>query len=448
MNFSEVVAPVGTREFADRYAGSQWFHGVGPSDRFASILSWDELNEVLNRLRIHSGFSRLTVSGAGQVLESGTYLGSGEREHGVRLDAGRLHACLAEGNTLTIEAVDELFPTIAPLATSVERALLGRTQSRLCVTITSSQKSAPKWNDYDLLILQLDGVSEWSIYKPSKMYFLPSDAVPPILPDAAAQWAGHLDAGSCLYIPRAWWHSSRSLARPAIQLAVEVYRPRGTQLFRWLIEQLTSNEQVRTDLPHFEPPEVRARYVDSIRAALLAALNDDVVERFGRYADSQTSVPANFRLPKRSTVAPESLGPQTVVRLSGARAIAFSTDAAGMALLVIGDRRWQCSAALIPALRLLRGDEDCSMHKLLRAVDGDVRRDLKGLLLDLSAAGVVLMRSGVEDAHATTDRSQVGRRPQADQSGSGSNSGFGDHLGQREAPGFRGTPIPSSKAER
>ena len=85
--FDQVVAPLGADAFLKNYWLKSFVHIPGEAGRFAELLSWDELNAVLEQHRLTP--PRLKLYKDGQPLDPAQYLTPAM--FGVpRLDAGGL----------------------------------------------------------------------------------------------------------------------------------------------------------------------------------------------------------------------------------------------------------------------------------------------------------------------------------------------------------------------
>ena len=123
MQLSEVIAPVTTQEFIDRYLGREMLLTPGAARRFAHLLPWTELNSALNRLRV-SG-PRLRLVQHGQSVPRDAYLEMPNCELGSPIKGAALERLLRGGATLVMDAVEDLFPPVRALAESFEELFRG-----------------------------------------------------------------------------------------------------------------------------------------------------------------------------------------------------------------------------------------------------------------------------------------------------------------------------------
>ena len=143
---------------------------------------------------------------------------------------------------------------------------------------------------------------------------------PAIEPDDEPAWAGVLEEGDLLYLPRGWWHEAAALDGPSLHLTFGVYRRTGLDLLDALRGELRESEVFREDLPRFASETERAAHVERLKEELLARWDGALLDRYLRENDVAT-------LPRRPVVSlPWSatrgvLPPdgEVVVRLTGPR---------------------------------------------------------------------------------------------------------------------------------
>src|SRR6185312_17242517 len=110
--FESVVSPLGRDVFLRDYWLQNLVHIPGTAGRFAELLTWNELNAILEQHRLTP--PRLKLYRDGQAVDPAHYLTSAI--FGVpRLDAGGLATCLAHGASLILDDVQELAPRVRDL---------------------------------------------------------------------------------------------------------------------------------------------------------------------------------------------------------------------------------------------------------------------------------------------------------------------------------------------
>src|SRR5690349_11889983 len=115
MEFDQVIAPLSREAFLSDYWEKAWLHIPGAANRFCHLLSWDDLNAVLENTRLAPPHIRLTRDG--QHIEAERFVfsppGAGNEP---RIDPGRLMALLAEGATMVLQSVETVAPRVRALS--------------------------------------------------------------------------------------------------------------------------------------------------------------------------------------------------------------------------------------------------------------------------------------------------------------------------------------------
>lgn len=389
MTIDELLEPVAAHVFFGRHWNVEFLHVAGVTDRFAGLLDWPALNEVLQ--------TRNLMPPALELLREGERLAPEAfllpDRHGI--DAGAVTAQLAQGATLVVNHVDRYVPRLALLAEAVEAATRARTFVNLYASWHRHAGLGLHWDMQDTFILQVRGRKHWKVHAPTQP--APLDSNPP-KPDGAPAWEGDLNEGDLLYLPRGWWHLATPVGEPSLHLTVSMVPPRGGDLLRWLAKRLETHEVVRKDLPLAADAAAQKARVAEIGALVTQAFDGDLLAQFE--ADYIAALPVRPSLdlphgPDRQT-APIQSG--TRFWLAGLRRIPLREEE-GRLVVAARDKVWRCDPALRPALAMLSSGARVSLARLLAALPQGARQgELVVLLMGLSAAGVVLRDDGAEPA--------------------------------------------------
>jgi hypothetical protein len=119
VSFEDVISPMGLSEFLSNYWCQRFLVCRGWSERWRSVLSWADVNDVLVEQRLQP--PRLRLFQDGRTVEASKYLIL--KETMARLRSSGLMRCLDEGATLVLDQVDECVSGVRRLADSFEDAL-------------------------------------------------------------------------------------------------------------------------------------------------------------------------------------------------------------------------------------------------------------------------------------------------------------------------------------
>jgi hypothetical protein len=259
-SLARILEPYAPEEFLASFWGVSFLHVRGRAGKFARLMPWEHLNEILRRHRLD--FPRLRLVHDGKPLPVSDYLrhitGNRRRATVPRLKPVRLTGRLREGATLVLDAVDELQEPLEELATGLELFFREHVQINLYAGWQTSRGFDLHWDDHDVFILQVAGRKRWSIYGQTRPYPLVNDIERAEKPTHAPLWEATLEDGDMLYIPRGFWHVAVPLAEPTLHLTVGVHNRTGLDLLRWLGERMRASETFRRDLPRFSSDAERA----------------------------------------------------------------------------------------------------------------------------------------------------------------------------------------------
>src|SRR5215217_3468756 len=298
-----MLEPNAPGEFLYSAWGVNFLHVRGRAGRFAPMMPWGRLSEILNRQRLD--FPRLRLVRDGKSLPVSSYLrhASGGRQKTTipRLKSAGLARELRGGATFVLDAVDELSEPVEELAKGLELLFHERVQVNLYAGWQTSRGFDLHWDDHDVFILQVAGRKRWSVYGETRRAPLVGDAEKAARPSGGPVWTATLEDGDVLYIPRGWWHVAEPLAEPTLHLTVGVHNRTGLDLLRWLAERMRASESFRRDLPRLSSAEGRAAHAARLREELLEAWDDALVERFFEDLDARAPSRARVELPWAAT---------------------------------------------------------------------------------------------------------------------------------------------------
>jgi hypothetical protein len=386
-----MLEPCAPEEFLDSSWGVNFLHVRGRAGRFARMMPWARLSEILSRQRLD--FPRLRLVRDGKSLPVSSYLrhASGGRQKTAipRLKSAGLARELREGATLVLDAVDELSEPVEELAKGLELLFRERVQVNLYAGWQTSRGFDLHWDDHDVFILQVAGRKRWSVYGQTRPHPLVNDIEKAQKPGHAPLWEGTLEDGDLLYIPRGWWHVAVPLAEPTLHLTVGVHNRTGLDFLRWLSERARACETFRRDLPRLASASERAAHVARLREELLAAWDDATLERFYEDLDARAEPRGRVVLPWVAT--PDAAPPEasTVVRLLAPRPLRLEA-AGGVVEFDSMGNRWRFAEDALPVLRALAERRTCTVAELCEAARGRVAAEtVCAFLVELAHQGFV-----------------------------------------------------------
>jgi Cupin superfamily protein len=390
-SLARILEPYAPEEFLGSSWGVRFLHVRGRAGRFARLMPWARLNEILRRQRLD--FPRLRLVRDGKPAPVSSYLkhvtGSRGKATIPRLKPAELTRQLREGATLVLDAVDELSAPIEELAEGLELFFREHVQVNLYAGWQTSRGFDLHWDDHDVFILQVAGRKKWSVYGMTRPFPLVADVETAEKPAGEPLWQGTLEDGDLLYIPRGWWHVAEALAEPTVHLTVGVHNRTGLDLLRWLAERMRACGTFRRDLPRLSTPRERAAHTARLREELFKEFDDAAIERFCADLDARADARARLNLPWDATpqMLPES--PQTFVRLAAPRPLELKTEGGAVEFDAL-KRRWRFAEAALAVLGPLAERRACTLAELYERARGRLdERTVRAFIRELSAHGLV-----------------------------------------------------------
>ncbi|MFS0694177.1 JmjC domain-containing protein [Streptomyces nitrosporeus] len=388
---SAVVARLGGDFLAGAF-GRTYRVMPGDTEDVAGVITWGDLNEIVARHRLEP--PRLRLSTGGETVPLDTYsVREVTRRRTVwnRLHPAPLHAELAAGASLVVDAIDELHPGVEALATELEAHLRTRVQVNLYASWTSREGFGVHWDDHDVVVVQVDGSKRWKLYGPTRTAPLHRDTTAPEPPpeDPVAEFV--LTPGDMLYLPRGWWHSvSASEGERSLHLTCGLSVDTGADLIVWLSEVLRDHEIVRADLPRFRSAKEQMNTASELRDLLVRELSDpNIINQYFTLRDEnqrarfRTSLPHVDGLPADPALSVRMLTTRHDLRrnaeghpvlTAGGETFTFA-EAAHPLLWILTDRRPHALGNLASASGLTveqaAGVAWELVKKQVAAVDGD-----------------------------------------------------------------------------
>jgi ribosomal protein L16 Arg81 hydroxylase len=409
-NLTELLEPCSPREFFDSSWGRNFLHIKGWPGKFAELLTWERLDDIVCRYEFD--FPRLHLLKEHQMVPPEAFLRHvpnrrDKRVFKAKLQAAALNEQLRQGASLVVDNIEEVSGRpLLELTADLERIFHEQMRVNAYVTFQMTNALHEHWDDHDVLILQVAGRKHWSIHGPTRPYPLPQDiaANPEPGPELTEKplWEGLLEDGDFFYIPRGWWHRVVPVGGPSIHLSIGVFNRTGIDLLDWLTGQLRASETFRMDLPRFAGPEEKEAHLVKLREELSEMWRSpDLFDKFFDYLDGMAEPRPKLGLPWSviKDVLPDT--DEARVRLAPLRALNLkpSPDGKAVSFFALG-KRWKLPAPAAAVLQALNGGER-SVRELCEAAAGGLgANDVRKLLKQLVTQGLVVLAEAPAESAA------------------------------------------------
>ncbi|HEY0371485.1 MAG TPA: cupin domain-containing protein, partial [Thermoanaerobaculia bacterium] len=283
ISLAETLGSLPVGDFLTRVWGQTFAHIPGTRGRFHELLSWSEVNGMLQKHRLEP--PRLRLVRKGEFAQKGDFL----RYEGGKIPfvvPEKLSERLRDGYTLVVDAVDDMADGVMRTAEDFERVLHEAVQVNLYAGWREQQGFNRHCDTHDVIVLQVYGKKYWRVYEGGRPHPLKDDIAPnQVAPDKVV-WEGMLEDGDALYIPRGWWHEASAVGEVTLHLTFGIHQRTGGNLVHWVAEQLRASADFRTPLRRFGTREEQQAQLAELKRQLVDAIDDDVLARY--FADQNS----------------------------------------------------------------------------------------------------------------------------------------------------------------
>ena len=255
-SFADLIAPIMPDEFFGEYYGQKPLHIPGESKKFASVMSWDGLNQALainafwtkDNLKLYQDIAPVAVE---DYCRSVPGLGAPV----MRPDPDLVKSQMSRGASLVLNSIDTLNPDIQAIADVLERTLLGYTQLNLYCSFAGHKAFDSHFDTHEVFSLHTEGEKTWNIYQGR----LDNPVHHSTFLDLTTDQHRHnrqelmmevpMTPGDLLYLPRGQYHDALASSDGTLHLTFGVIPLRGLDIFGLLEDEAMADSLFRQDLP-------------------------------------------------------------------------------------------------------------------------------------------------------------------------------------------------------
>jgi ribosomal protein L16 Arg81 hydroxylase len=311
-SFDDIMAPLGAARFFAEYEGQRPLHLKGAADKFAEIMTWAKLNELLSMATIWSQASLQLVLDKEPIPAARYCAPAAGRDGGqvLRPDPDQVQGFLRQGATLVANDIDHLGAGLTALSQALEQALGGKVQGNLYLSSRRRQGFAAHFDTHDVYAVHVEGTKTWHVYE--------GRAVDPIAHPTFRSYSQehhekargeklmdvHMAPGDLLYLPRGQYHDALADEGGAVHVAFGVTYPIGMDVMALLYERVVTEPEFRANLPRRNQPDAERQLADRLEA---------LTERIGRIlaeprtAQQIAALQRGFHYPRHSYHLPDLL---------------------------------------------------------------------------------------------------------------------------------------------
>jgi ribosomal protein L16 Arg81 hydroxylase len=280
-SFDEILAPIGAERFFAEYEGRQPLHLKGAPDKFAAVMDWGKLNDLLGMATIWSQVSLQLVLEK-ELIPPGRYCASAVGRDGgqvLRPDPDQVKSFLKRGATLVANDVDHLSAELTAFSQAMEQALGGKVQGNLYLSSRRRQGFAAHFDTHDVYAVHVEGTKTWHVYEGRVVDPIAHASFKTLPREHHEEAKGrklmdvHMEPGDLLYLPRGQYHDALADEGGAVHIAFGVTYPIGMDIMTLLFDRVVAEPEFRANLPRPDHPDAERKL-----AAHLGALADRIAK--------------------------------------------------------------------------------------------------------------------------------------------------------------------------
>ncbi|MEZ5934402.1 MAG: cupin domain-containing protein [Alphaproteobacteria bacterium] len=256
-NFDDVLAPIGADAFMAEYEGKKPLHLKGAADKFAKVMTWSLLNDLLGQATIWSGESLLLVLDKEQVPPQAYCTPAIGRDGGkvIRPDPAKVQSHLKKGATLVANDIDHLSTGLTAFSKCMEQALGAKIQGNLYCSSKRRPGFAAHFDTHDVYAVHVEGTKTWHIYEGRAEDPIAHPMFKSLTREHHEKAKGELlmdvvmEPGDLLYLPRGQYHDAIADEGGAVHIAFGATYPIGMDVMSMLFDLALAEPVFRANLP-------------------------------------------------------------------------------------------------------------------------------------------------------------------------------------------------------
>jgi bifunctional lysine-specific demethylase and histidyl-hydroxylase MINA len=318
MTLADLLAPVSEAAFFAEYHDRAPLHVRGGAAKFAEVLSWRQINRLLDQTHVWSSHSLKLVREGVPVPPEQYCLRATSRDNApvMQPDAALVAQWVARGASVVMNDVDSLTPGLASVSAALEGAGLGKAQGNVYISWRSHKAFNAHFDTHDVWAVQVEGEKIWNVWQGRAPWPIAHQSFKSLGQEHHEKAKGALrervlmKPGDLLYLPRGWYHDALAEAESSVHIAYGVHAPLGMDLMSMLSDRVVYDEEFRRPLPRQDGSAAAQEALRARAAALgqrLAEFSRDpkVLEVLARFvADYRFRRGGNDLLAARGLTAP------------------------------------------------------------------------------------------------------------------------------------------------
>ncbi|TQV83241.1 JmjC domain-containing protein [Denitrobaculum tricleocarpae] len=255
-SFRQLIDPVPPEKFFQDYCHKRPVHIPGQAGKFGSVMSWDDLNGILD-MAVWSARS-LQLSLDRQRIPPAAYCRNTMDRNQMQVlqpDADKLLGFLKRGASLLLNEIETLHPGVRSVMEVIEAAHGGRGNANLYCSWKQRQAFDSHFDRHEVYALQILGEKRWQIYEGRAENPIEHPAFLNMPQSEYDRMKGRvadevvMRPGDLLYLPRGQFHDALASSDASLHVTFSCSEPIGLEWLTKLWELAVRDPLFRADLP-------------------------------------------------------------------------------------------------------------------------------------------------------------------------------------------------------
>lgn len=254
--FADLIAPMSLDEFSRGYYDQRWLYQSGDDARFADIMSWDRLNDLLNMRVWTARTFQLTLDR--QRIPPHAYCQPGaDRSHQQSdlPDPVQVMGWLERGASITLNEVESLVRPIRDIARILEQHFGAKSSANIYCSWKARQAFDSHFDRHDVFALHILGEKVWNIYRGRTEHPIEHALFHNVPQADYDRMKGPIAEkitmrpGDLLYLPRGQFHDALASSGASIHVTFSCAEPIGLDWLNLMWQQSVMDPEFRRYLP-------------------------------------------------------------------------------------------------------------------------------------------------------------------------------------------------------
>jgi hypothetical protein len=162
---------------------------------------------------------------------------------------------MTDGCTLVVDGMDAFDPTMEVACRALQWWSRELVQVNTYLTTADAAGFGLHWDDHDVVVVQLAGEKSWEVRGASREAPMYRDASPNSEPSEDIEWAGTMQPGDVMHIPRGYWHTATRTDKDdkgySLHATFGFVKRTGVDWAAWVADKMRTDVLFRIDLDRF-----------------------------------------------------------------------------------------------------------------------------------------------------------------------------------------------------